>query len=174
MSPTPGALPAGPGWGYEMSWPGPLLFIDVTAGRVQVLAGERDVTRAWPELVSMCADIDDALIEGQLVEVEAGAPVAFVCSDLLRLYGVELAARPYRERRGSLSRLAQTHPLLTLSPVFDDADATVAAAREHGLSGVVAKRLDSRYRAGTQTPNWVRYAFADAAAAVDPAGQGGT
>ena len=173
MSPADGSLPTGPGWGYEMSWPGTRLFVDVAGRRVRVLADDdRDVTRQWPELVSMCTDIDDALIEGYLVDVEVGgeaggeagaepdAPVAFVCSDLLRLYGVDLAARPYSQRRGSLARLAQTHPLLTLSPVFDDAEATTTAAREHGLGGVVAKRLDSPYRQGIRSPDWVRYSFA--------------
>lgn len=165
MSPATGSLPTGAGWGYEMSWPGPLLFIDVAQRGVRVLTDEdRDVSAQWPELVSMCADIDDALIEGHLIETDVEvAPVAFVCSDLLRLYGVDLAARPYAQRRGSLARLAGTHPLLTLSPVFDDAAATTAAAREHGLEGVVAKRLDSPYRHGIRSADWVRYCFADPA-----------
>lgn len=170
MSAATGPLPTGSGWGYEMSWPGAQLFLDVAAGRVRVLQDDRDVTRRWPELVTMCAGIGDALIEGHLIEVDDGfdvqvvephAPVAFVCSDLLRLYGVDLTARPYSQRRGSLSRLAEAHPLLTLSPVFDDADATAAAAREHGLDGVVAKRLDSPYRPGIRSPDWIRYSFTD-------------
>lgn len=177
MSPASGPLPSGPGWGYEMSWPGTHLFIDVAAGQVRVLAqDDLDVTRQWPELVTMCTGIDDALLEGHLIAAdndavdehavnnypEPDAPVAFVCSDLLRLYGVDLQARPYSQRRGSLARLAEAHPLLTLSPVFDDAEATAVAAREHGLDGVVAKRLDSPYRPGTLSPDWVRYSFTDA------------
>lgn len=170
MSPATGPLPTGPGWGYEMSWPGTRLFIDVVAGQVRVLAhDDSDVSRRWPELISMCVGIGDALIDGTLIEVdvdqggtvEPHAPVAFVCSDLLRLYGVDLEDRPYSERRGSLSRLAEAHPLLTLSPVFDDAEATAVAAREHGLDGVVAKRLDSPYRPGIRSPDWVRYSFTD-------------
>jgi bifunctional non-homologous end joining protein LigD len=160
MSATSGDLPAGPGWAYEMSWPGPRLFLDVTGRLVRVLdQDDRDVTRDWPELVAMSADIDDALIEGHLVVVEPDAPIAFVCSDLLRLYGVDLAARPYADRRGSLARLAAAHPLLTVSPLFDDAQATEVAAREHGLDGVVAKRLNSRYRAGVTSPDWIRHTF---------------
>jgi bifunctional non-homologous end joining protein LigD len=170
MSATSGALPTGPGWGYEMSWPGRRLFIDVAANQVRVTEAEPpvaspgdqpepDVTRELPELVSMCADIDDALLEGHQLVVEAGAPIGFVCSDLLRLYGVDLTGRPYAQRRGSLARLGETHPLLTLSPVFDDAEATAAAAREYGLDGVVAKRLDSPYRPGTVSPDWVRFRF---------------
>jgi bifunctional non-homologous end joining protein LigD len=183
MSPATGPLPTGPGWGYEMSWPGTRLFIDVAGSHVSVLDQDRDVTRRWPELVSMCTDIDDALIEGHLIEVDAGArpaeadaPVAFVCADLLRLYGVNLEGRPYSQRRGSLARLAEAHPLLTLSPVFDDAQATVAAAREHGLNGVVAKRLDSPYREGIRSPEWVRYSFtnADLDAAPKQTREGGT
>ena len=132
----------------------------MTGRLVRVLdSDDREVTRDWPELVTMSADIDDALIDGHLIVVQPDAPIAFVCSDLLRLYGVDLTARPYVERRGSLSRLAATHPLLAVSPLFDDARATEIAAREHGLDGVVAKRLDSRYRAGITSPDWIRHTF---------------
>jgi bifunctional non-homologous end joining protein LigD len=41
-----------------------------------------------------------------------------------------------------------------VSPHFDDGDALLAAAREQGLEGVVAKRLDSPYRPGRRSPEW--------------------
>jgi bifunctional non-homologous end joining protein LigD len=81
--------------------------------------------------------------------------VVFLVLDLLRLYGVDLADRPFRERRRSLERLAAAHPAWTVPPAFDDAAATLAAADRHGLRGVVAKRLDSPYRPGVSSPDWV-------------------
>src|SRR5260370_33762314 len=40
-------------------------------------------------------------------------------------------------------------------PVADDGLAFFDAARENGLSGVVAKRFDSPYRAGQRHPDWL-------------------
>lgn len=82
-------------------------------------------------------------------------PAVFLLVDVLRLYGVDLLDRPFVERRATLERLAEAHPSWTLPPAFDDAAATLAAAHEHGLAGVVAKRLDSRYRPGSASPDWV-------------------
>ena len=46
-----------------------------------------------------------------------------------------------------------------MSPSFDDGPATEAAAREHGLEGVVAKRVTSRYRPGVRGPDWLKLRF---------------
>jgi bifunctional non-homologous end joining protein LigD len=77
----------------------------------------------------------------------------------LRRYGVDLTARAYVERRATLERWASEHPDWTLSPYFDDGPATEAAAREHGLEGVVAKRLASPYRPGARSPDWRKLRF---------------
>lgn len=159
MRAASGVLPDGPGWAYEMRWEGPRLLVDITRNRVVARDGdERDVTIRYPELVTMSADIDDALIDGHLVSV-GDAPVSFVVTDLLRLYGVDLRMRSYRERRRSLDQLASGHPLLTISPSFDDPSATEAAARQHGLAGVVAKRVTSAYSPGTTSTEWIEHRF---------------
>ena len=160
MRATPGALPDGPGWAYEMSWNGPRLLVDITSTKVVARDGnDHDVTIRYPELVAMAADIDDALVDGHLVSV-GDAPMSFVVTDLLRLYGVDLTGRAYRDRRRSLDRLASRHPLLTISPCFDGPSATRAAAHQHGLAGVVAKRLTSAYSPGTTTTEWIEHRFA--------------
>ena len=41
-----------------------------------------------------------------------------------------------------------------LSPSFDDGAALEQAAREHGLEGVLAKRVDSTYQPGRRSPDW--------------------
>ena len=121
------------------------------------------MTRRWPELVSMCADISDALIEGQLStptrrgrrrgrsgERRANRKRRWASCARTCCGCTASTSTPARTRNGAEAWPAwpTTHPLLTLSPVFDDAEATAAAAREHGLDGVVAKRLDSPYRPG--------------------------
>jgi bifunctional non-homologous end joining protein LigD len=178
-------LPSGSGWAYEFKWDGVRALVDVVAGRVRIHSRlGNEVTVAYPELAGLGADLDDALVDGEIVafvdnrpsfgqlqlrmhvrsarqaaELVDHAPVSFIAFDLLRLYGVDLTARPLSERRATLERLAADYPQWTVSPSFDDGPATSAAARAHGLEGVVAKRVTSRYRFGTRTNDWVKVKF---------------
>jgi bifunctional non-homologous end joining protein LigD len=178
-------LPAGPDWTYEFKWDGVRALIEITAGALRVstrLGG--DATVAYPELASLGEGIEDALVDGEVVAFADGrpsfgllqtrmhvrsaaqaaglvetAPVSFIAFDLLRLYGVDLTARPLSERRATLDRLAADHPQWTVSPSFDDGSATEVAAREHGLEGVVAKRQTSRYHPGRRSADWLKVKF---------------
>lgn len=145
-----------------------------------------DITEAYPEIVSMLSQpgTPDALIDGEIVAFDgagrpsfealqrrmhvrgpavaalvAEVPVSYLMFDVLRLHGVDLLDRPLVERRATLERLAQDRAGWVLSPSFDDGPATVAAARDNGLEGVVAKRLVSRYRPGVRTSDWIKLAF---------------
>jgi bifunctional non-homologous end joining protein LigD len=178
-------LPTEPGWAYEFKWDGVRALIDVSDRGVIIRSRVgNDVTAAYPELVNLARDVDDALLDGEIVAFQDGAPsfellqsrmhvrsaaearrlaadvpVTFVAFELLRRYGVDLSDRPYAERRATLERWAAERPDWTISPVFDDGVATAAAARQHGLEGVVAKRLDAPYRAGIRSPHWRKLRF---------------
>jgi bifunctional non-homologous end joining protein LigD len=179
------ALPRGDGWAFEFKWDGVRALVDVSDHGVTIHSrAGNDVTKAYPELVALAADVGDALVDGEIVafadgrpsfellqsrmhvrseadarRLAAHAPVTFVTFDLLRRYGVELTARPYSERRATLERWAAERPGWTISPSFDDGPATEAAAREHGLEGVVAKRIESAYRPGARSQDWLKLRF---------------
>lgn len=182
-------LPSGPGWAFEFKWDGVRALLDVTetatAERVRFRSRNgNDVSGGYPELVAQASGIGDALLDGEIVAFEDGrpsfgrlqqrmhvrgkaelrrlaaqVPVTFVVFDVLRRYGVDLTARPYRERRATLERFAEEHPGWTISPAFDDGPATEQVARQHGLEGVVAKRADSPYRPGTRNDDWRKLRF---------------
>lgn len=182
-------LPTEPGWAFEFKWDGVRALIDISELGVTIHSrAGNDVTAAYPELTALAGDVGDAVLDGEIVAFVAGvpsferlqsrihvrsaaearrlaadAPVTFVAFDLLRRYGVELADRPYAERRATLERWAAERPDWTISPVFDDGAATAAAAREHGLEGVVAKRLAAPYRPGTRSADWRKLRFVRAA-----------
>jgi bifunctional non-homologous end joining protein LigD len=86
----------------------------------------------------------------------AAAPVTYMIFDLLRLRGTDLTGRPYRERRAALDGLGLGGPRWAVPPTFPDGPATYQAAGEHGLEGVMAKRVDSVYRPGVRSPDWVK------------------
>lgn len=186
MLATPVAtLPDGAGWAFEFKWDGVRAFVDVSDAGVRIVSRNgNDVTAAYPEIVTLAAGAGDALVDGEIVafadgrpsferlqermHVRSGAkaaalarevPVTFVCFDLLRRYGVDVTGRPYVERRATLDRLVAERDGWTLSPFFDDGDATLATSRSHGLEGVVAKRLASPYRPGVRGPDWLKLRF---------------
>lgn len=185
MLATAGPLPAGPGWAYEFKWDGVRTLADVGPGGLVLISRlGNEVTPAYPELAGLTGVAADVLLDGEVVSfvdgrpsfsalqnrmhvrapaqarrLAAQAPVTYLVFDVLRLYGVDLTGRPFRERRATLERLAPDGPHWTVSPLFDDGPATAQAATDNGLEGVVAKRLSSTYRPGHRTAEWVKVRY---------------
>jgi len=180
MLATPGALPDGPEWLFEVKWDGMRLLADVSEGRVRLSSrSERDVTANFPELAELTKLVPDVLLDGEVVLLENGVPsfaaladrmhgpvaprvvqarpVTFMVFDVLRLYGVPLLGRTLDERRGTLERLdLAAVPVLSLSPTYTDGRALLEATRQRGMEGVVAKRRDGVYRPGRRSPSWTK------------------
>jgi len=183
MLATTGELPAGPGWAYEFKWDGVRALADVSGGRQRLYARSgAEITVAYPELAPLPRMLDDALLDGEMVLLDAtgrpsfsalaermhvrnpdraarlavAAPVTYMIFDLLRLRGADLTNWPYRDRRAALESLGLAGPAWAVPPTFADGPATRDAATEHGLEGVVAKRLTSIYRPGGRGPDWVK------------------
>jgi bifunctional non-homologous end joining protein LigD len=92
--------------------------------------------------------------------LHAGA-VRFYAFDLLVWRGRSLLAAPLRKRR-ELLRLAlkQVHsPVLLSDSLEAHLDHLIAAARNTGLEGLVAKKRDSRYEPGKRTGTWAKLKF---------------
>ncbi|WP_051581618.1 non-homologous end-joining DNA ligase [Pseudonocardia acaciae] len=182
MLATPGPLPIGPEWCYEVKWDGMRLLADVTADRLRLTSRTgRDMTAHFPELAELATVAPDALLDGEVVLLTGGAPsftaladrfhrvptaaevaarpAVYMAFDLLRLYGVSLLDRPLEERRATLERLELAElARVRLSPVYDDGAALLTATVEQGLEGVVAKRRDSVYRDGQRSRSWIKVA----------------
>ncbi len=185
----PTGLPLGPAWAYEVKWDGIRLLVDITEGGLTLRSrAGRDLTVAFPEFADLAGAHPDVLLDVEAVVLEAGrpsfarvvervhitdatraaqlaarAPVTLFAFDALRLYGVDLTARPWHERRASLERLQIPDlrgdgPAWQVSPVYDDGAALLAATQANGLEGVVAKRRASRYTPGRRSPDWVKLA----------------
>src|SRR5262245_11672030 len=96
---------------------------------------------------------------GRARQLAASLPVSYMVFDILSANGTDIRGVPYVERRGLLESLA---PRLGESgrwivpPRFTDGEATLAAASELTLEGVVAKRLTSTYRPGVRSTDWVK------------------
>jgi bifunctional non-homologous end joining protein LigD len=89
----------------------------------------------------------------------AETPVTYAIFDLLWLDGHSLMELPYVERRERLAALQLDGEHWRVPRYHSGAGegtALLAATREQGLEGVVAKRLDSRYAPGRRDGSWLK------------------
>ncbi|GIF51799.1 hypothetical protein Afe04nite_63380 [Asanoa ferruginea] len=183
MLASTGELPSGAGWIYEFKWDGVRAIADISRGERRLWARSgAEITAAYPELTGLRDVTDDALFDGEVVVFDAKGvpsftqlaermhvrdkaraarlaatlPVTYMIFDLLRLGGEDLTGRPLAERRAALDGLGLGASHWQVPPTFTDGEATLAAAEEYQLEGVVAKRAGSLYRVGVRTPDWVK------------------
>jgi bifunctional non-homologous end joining protein LigD len=183
MLATTGDLPAGPEWAFEFKWDGVRAIADLSRRGTRLWARSgAEITLAYPELVPLGNQLADALLDGEIVALDAAGrpsfqalaermhvrergraarlagsiPVTYMIFDLLRLGDVDLTGLPYVERRSALERLELAGPHWLVPPTFLDGSATREAARENHLEGVVAKRLSSTYRPGVRSLDWIK------------------
>lgn len=176
-------------WAYELKWDGirALAAIGGASARLTSRSG-RDITAGYPELRPVAAVTSglSAVLDGEIVAFDERGrpsfgllqrrmnladpaqvaalvgefPVRYIVFDLLALNGSELTRLPYVQRHELLEQLDIDSPVVTVPPNFvGDPDAAETFSREHGLEGVVAKRLDSPYLPGRRTPAWVKSKF---------------
>ncbi|OIV38231.1 hypothetical protein BIV57_06770 [Mangrovactinospora gilvigrisea] len=132
----------------------------------------------FPELAEVTGLGRSVVLDGELVALDAAtgrpsfallqprlqaararpgaAPVVLMAFDLLRLDGESLLDRPLAERRRLLEGLGAAGPHLTVPPVWPSLAPALAFVADHELEGVVAKRLDSPYRPGVRSPDWIK------------------
>jgi bifunctional non-homologous end joining protein LigD len=174
------------GWAYEIKWDGVRAIAYVSGGRVRLQARSgMDVTGTYPELSGLGAQLGaiECVLDGEIVAPdETGRPsferlqrrinvgseravrrlmndvrITFQAFDVLWLEGHSTMALGYEDRRRLLARLdVDGASWATPAHHVGDGEAFVSQAREHGLEGVVAKRLTSRYEPGRRSDAWIK------------------
>ncbi len=177
------ALPEGSEWVYEIKWDGFRGLCFLSGGKVRILSRNGNVLSGLPELDSLpeLISAETAVIDAEIVAFDGEgrpsfslmqqrtgfvpvanrerAPVSLVAFDLLYLNGHDLRDAALSERQKLLRGIVRTGPHVRISEGFSGSGKEVLqAARAHGLEGVVAKRLDSRYEPG-RSRCWVKVKF---------------
>lgn len=88
-------------------------------------------------------------------------PLKLFGFDLLYVDGEDYTGRPYRERRAELVARIEKAMVIEPAEMEETEDparvrAIFEAAITRGLEGIVAKRLDSPYTAGSRNFNWIK------------------
>ncbi|MFC4947780.1 non-homologous end-joining DNA ligase [Pseudonocardia sp. GCM10023141] len=160
MIATPGPLPPpGDDWWLQIAFGGRRVIVRVDGGRARITDADGEEVEA-PRLRGLgpALGITQVLLDGELVGPTATADLWI--GDLLHLDGRDTCALPFRERRALLEGIgALVGPHWRLAPVFPGAgDEVLAAAREQGLGGVVAKNVAAAYEPGRRSMQWVEAA----------------
>lgn len=116
---------------------------------------------------------DGLILDGEVVALDSeGRPsfnllqhhkknsqIVFYVFDLLALRGRDLRDLPLKLRRQLLeSLLANASDPIRLSPLLNaEPQKVIAAVREQGLEGVIAKRSDAPYESGARSGPWVKF-----------------
>jgi bifunctional non-homologous end joining protein LigD len=82
--------------------------------------------------------------------------IVFYAFDVLHLDGEDLTRLSLEARRKHLPRIVKDSGVLISQELPGTAQQVIAAVRQHGLEGVIAKRKDSRYEAAQRSGAWVK------------------
>jgi ATP-dependent DNA ligase len=91
---------------------------------------------------------------------KSAARICFYVFDVLRFEGRDTTQLPLFERRELLKSMPLKHPMRLLEYSQTSAAEILNVVREHGLEGVVAKRLDSPYEPGRRSGAPVKHRIA--------------
>lgn len=174
------------GWFIEPKWDGVRAIVAVHDGAVTIASRlGNDVTGGYPELAALGEALGgrSAVLDGEIVAFDErtgrpsfqrlqrrmhvrspGAPlrrdvpVQLLLFDVLWLDGDLVAERPQAERRQVLEALALDGPSWHTSPLIPPAPAEelLAACRDVGMEGYVAKRADASYLPGRRSTAWIK------------------
>ncbi len=173
-------------WAFEVKWDGVRAIARCRPGRLELLTRNRnEVSAAYPELRGLTEALGsrEAMLDGEIVAFDGSGrpsfqalqnrmhlrgesavrrqvgsnPVTYIVFDLLWLDGHSLMELPYEQRRERLQTLKlQAERWRTPAHYIGEGDALLAATREQGLEGVIAKRIGSPYLPGQRESSWLK------------------
>lgn len=172
------------GWQFEPKWDGVrALAVCNEETRLYSRVGN-NITDGYPELNGLHHQVVgiDCIIDGEIVAFNDGVPsfqklqqrmhvrerrqvehlmrtvpVVFMAFDLIYLDGRDLTPRTLEDRRRLLEEVLVLSENVQLSPALTgDGVALFTAAEQQGLEGILAKRLNSIYRPGARSRDWLK------------------
>ena len=173
-------------WAFEIKWDGVRAITYWRPREMRIESRNlNDVSARYPELRALGLQLGsrEAVLDGEIVSFDEQGrpsferlqrrmhvtsssairrlaeeePVSYVIFDLLFLDGHSTIELPYRERRALLEELGLKGAAWQ-TPAYHAGEgrALLAAAAEQRLEGVVAKRLNSPYRPGRRSDEWLK------------------
>ncbi len=173
-------------WAFEFKWDGVRALAYCTPGEVRLQSRTgHDITRTYPEIGRLMNQVGgrSMLLDGEIVAFDdegvprferiqqrlgltaeadvrtamRRVPVSYLIFDLLDLDGNATTGLTYLQRRELLAALELSGAAWGVPEhQVGHGEDLLAAARERHLEGVMAKRTDSRYEAGSRSGAWLK------------------
>jgi DNA ligase D-like protein (predicted ligase)/DNA ligase D-like protein (predicted 3'-phosphoesterase) len=172
----------GPGWIFEIKWDGirALAYVGDTLSIKS--RNDRELSQKFPELLELKKLTNEVVIDGEIVVMRGGTPdfqavskriqaskprdieyearempCTYIVFDILEKGGEPLTGKPLSERKTLLREsLRDGEHVVVSSYIEAEGEAYYKAATAKGLEGIVAKRLDSLYRSGGRSSEWLK------------------
>jgi len=166
-------VPRGEGWTFEVKFDGYRAIAYIRGGECRLVSRNgndltgrfADVARALVKAVRS----PNAVVDGEVARIDTTGRTSFselqqgsgqlvyYAFDLLELDGKPLVDLPLHERKAQLQKLIDLRTgSVAVSEGFDDGDALFEVARAQNLEGIIAKRIDSPYKSGRRTRDWLK------------------
>jgi len=168
-----------------VKWDGLRALISVDEGAVRILGRNgMDMTAQFPELLMpeeafratsalfdgeiVCLDPDgkpnfknvihrmQQKTDGAIARARAKQPAVCYLFDCLYLDGRPIVGEPLMRRREWLQDAVKSNSGYRVSDIVEDGAAFLAAVRELGLEGIVAKQRQSAYLPGKRSDAWIK------------------
>jgi bifunctional non-homologous end joining protein LigD len=173
-------------YGFEVKWDGIRTVAAIDHGHVDLRGRNlSDFTPRYPEVRELASALGARriVLDGEIVAFDEegrpsferlqsrmhlasdsavrrrmrDTPATYVIFDLLYLDGHSTMALSYEERRALLERLELEGPAWrTPSYHRGDGRALLAATKDLGIEGIVAKKLDCPYQPGARASHWIK------------------
>jgi bifunctional non-homologous end joining protein LigD len=166
-------IPRGDGWTFEVKFDGYRALAYIRGGECRLVSRNgNDLTGRFAEVARALVKAvrsPNAVVDGEVARIDPAGRTSFselqqgsgqlvyYAFDLLELDGKPLVDLPLHERKERLRELIDDRVgPVAVSEGFDDGEALFEVAREQKLEGIIAKRLDSTYKSGRRTRDWLK------------------
>ena len=161
-------------WLFDAKYDGVRAIVSVDTSGVDVRSRTgNDMTHSYPELTALLEVGPGTILDGEIIAYDdlgipsferlqgrmhrsgpSTIPITFLVFDLLASGGQLRLEEPIEDRIERLRQIDLPTPCETSLSIVGDGAALYAATAERGMEGIVAKRLESRYRPGERSSDW--------------------
>ncbi len=185
LSDSASTVPKGEEYLFEVKWDGIRALVSLEDGQVRIRSrNHNDITKQFPELqvVDKSFRANGGLFDAEIVcldksgkpdfkkvihrlmstgesniqKLSKTSPVCCYVFDCLYLDGRTLIQEPLVRRKEWLKDAIRPDSCYRVSESVEDGDSLFAAAREHGLEGIMAKKKDGKYLPGRRSDLWLK------------------
>jgi bifunctional non-homologous end joining protein LigD len=166
-------VPSGEAWTFEVKFDGYRAIAYIRGGECRLVSrNDNDLTARFADVAKALVKAvrsPHAVVDGEITRIDPAGrtsfselqqgtgPLVYFAFDLLELDGEPLLELPLRDRKARLRKLLDARvKSVSFSEGFEDGDALFDVAREQKLEGVIAKRVDSTYKPGRRTRDWLK------------------